>query len=288
LAIDARTVKDLRDRTGAGMMECKKALEDAAGDLEKASELLRARGLAKAAKKAGRETKEGLIFSRIAEGAKAGSLLELSCETDFVANNENFRTLGADLVGLLLAGRANGPVSEFGDEIGERVQALIARLGENVQIRRAARFAAADGHGAIFSYVHAGDKIGVLLELAADKDAALTSDAFRGLGKELCMQVAALGPRFISDEELPKDQRERQLTVFRDEAIRLGKPANVAEKIAAGRLSKELEAVCLLDQAYIRDEAVKVKDLVAREGQKASAKLTVRRFVRYQIGETLD
>jgi elongation factor Ts len=257
-------VKELRDKTGAGMMDCKKALSEAAGDMEAALEHLRKAGIAKAAKKASRSAKEGLIFINIADGA--ASAVEALCETDFVAKNEKFvafaNRVAAEAVGMDVDGDVSEALNaQFKDELTE----MVAKIGENQQLRRAIRWQGAK-YG---SYLHMGGKIGVLVEVEGDADETLMND--------ICMHIAAFSPRFVDQDEITPEviEKEKEIAAAQVE----GKPANIIDKIVMGKINKWYSEVCLMKQPWLRDD----KSCLA----KIAPNLKVKRFIRWAVGEEL-
>ena len=287
--ITAAKVKELRERTGSGMMDCKKALAETDGDMEKAIDYLREKGLAKAAKKAERTASDGRVFYVISNDGKLGVMIELNSETDFVAKTDEFNDLGNKITAHLAAkSYADVPallesVHESGSTINDLVTAIIAKLGENIVLKRFARFDAQNGKA--FCYIHSNYKVGALVELNAEDQAVLAKDEFAELGHELCMQIAAAAPQFLVSEDVPEDVLEREKAVYRQQLLDEGKPADKIEKIIPGKLRKYFETVCLLEQEYIRDTDKKVKQLIDEAGKKLGTKITVRRFERFAIGE---
>ncbi|MBQ7576929.1 MAG: elongation factor Ts [Synergistaceae bacterium] len=287
--ITAAKVKELRERTGSGMMDCKKALAETNGDMEKAIDYLREKGLAKAAKKAERNASDGRIFHIVSPDGKLGVMIELNSETDFVAKTDEFNGLGnnitthlfnkafADTESLLAS------VHESGSTINELITAIIAKLGENIVLKRFARFDVADGRA--FCYIHSNYKVGALLELESADKSKLDSPEFAELGHEICMQIAAANPLYLVSEDVPEDVLEREKAVYRQQLLDEGKPADKIEKIIPGKLRKYFETACLLEQEYIRDSDKKIKDLLAEVGKKLGTKITVKRFARFAIGE---
>jgi elongation factor Ts len=289
VAISAQTVKDLRDRTGAGMMDCKKALSESGGNLEAAVTYLREKGLAGASKKAGRVTAEGLVDCFATSDATAAAILELNCETDFVAKNDQFRRLLSEFGAAILAqpGSAEGTGDDVGGlklsgggSIEDAVKAAIASIGENVSLRRFLRLRSTNG--AIGSYVHAGGKIGVLVSVAG----ATSSDD--ELLRSLAMQVAAAFPRFVRRDEVDSAEIAKEREIFRGQAAQSGKPAQVIEKIVDGKIEKFYRDVCLMEQEYVRDPQLTIDKLLAQASTASGRKLTVERFVRYQLGEGIE
>jgi len=288
MSIDAKVVKDLRDRTGAGMMDCKKALAEVDGDLERATALLREKGLAGAAKKSGRIAADGLIGIFAAEDGKSAVMLELNCETDFVAKTDKFH----DLLATVGAALAAAPAGEGGpeDAAGLRVagggtienllKESIANIGENIGLRRYVRYVSGDG--VVGHYLHAGGKIGVLVELAGGD--ARHAD----LAKALAMQAAAAFPRWVSRSEVPEAELNTEREIFKQQAISSGKPEKIVGKIVDGKIEKFYGETCLMEQEYVRDSDLTITKLVAQAGKETATTLSVPRFARYQLGEGIE
>ncbi len=308
--INAKLVKQLRDKTGAGMMECKRALEESGGDMEQAEVILRKRGLAGAVKKEGRSTKQGLITSHIAPNAKSGVLLEVNCESDFVARTEDFQSLAADVAAHIAETkpkavrvedvteqeRANFKAHEALYEqkltkdqnttIADLVKSKIAKLGENINI---SRFVVYDvnGTGVIGSYVHTGSQIGVLLEMHAP-DQVTGKDEFKPLLRDVAMQVAAANPQCVGRDQVAPGVLNKEKEIQRDRARNEGKPEKMLDKIVEGRLSKFYEEICLLEQPFIRENSISVAELLKTASGKLGGDISVARFVRYKVGDTGD
>jgi elongation factor Ts len=292
-------VKTLRERTGAGIMECKRALEKAGGDLDHAVQTLREEGAAKADKKIGRAAGEGLVGVCVAPGGDVGALVELNCETDFVARTDRFAALAAGLAEQLCAEGTPPDLSAFldrpawrgpgGQTVGQLVKEAIAALGENIVLRRADRLALDTGApgGLVAAYLHAGGKIGVLVELAAGSAAAAGRPEVAGIARDLAMQVAAMSPRWVRREEVPAEVLEGERAILRAQPDLQGKPPGVQEKMVQGRLHKFYGEACLLDQVFIKDDARKatVGDVLKATGKAVGADLSVRRFCRFKVGE---
>lgn len=278
--ISAAQVKALRDRTGAGMMDCKKALSEAGGDVTRAQELLRERGLVKARGKVGRATSEGTVAVSLSDDGRSGVLLELNCETDFVAKTEEFRSLAQALADLA-RGKGAPDVEALlslpfdKGKVSDRVTEAIAKLGENIRVRRLARLDGGPG-ALVGSYVHAGGKIASLVEVQADDP---SRPEVRQLAKNLCMHVTALQPLAVSREDLPADEVERERVVLRKQAESEGKPPQVAEKIVEGRLRKYFGEVVLLEQPLVMDPEKRVEAVAKEAGARVLA------FRRLQLGE---
>ena len=285
MAITADMVKTLREKTGAGMMECKAALTEAGGNMDQATDILRKRGLAQAAKRAGRATGEGLIGSHVSADQRAGVLVEVKCESDFVARTPDFQALIKDVADdIARAGDAASPawLADPAGPVQARVKAAIAKLGENIGVDRFVRLSG----DLVAVYIHLGGKLGVLVELAGAGGAAAQHEAVQTLAKELAMQVAAAAPQYASREEVPADVLEHERSIFRAQLEGQNKPANVIDKIIEGKLGAFYQQVVLPDQASIRDPKVSVSQLVANASKASGAALSVRRFARLKVGET--
>jgi elongation factor Ts len=286
--ITADQVKKLREQTGAGMMECKTALTEADGNFEQANTILRTRGLASAAKKAGRTASEGLIGSRVTPDHAAGTLVEVNCESDFVARTPDFQELVQNVLDEIdAAGDAaneawlkdpNGPIQKL-------VAAKIAKLGENMAIPRFVRYA---GQGYVGQYIHLGGKIGVQVELSGVTPAISERDEFATLVKEIAMQIAALSPVYVTREAVPADVLDKEKGIYRAQMENSGKPANVLDKIIEGKLGSFYSQVVLPDQASIRDPKLAVKDVIASANKALGSSVAVTRFVRLRVGESVS
>lgn len=287
--ISASLVKELREKTNVGMMDCKAALVEAGGDLEAAEDILRKKGIAKAGKKADREAKEGLITVVIREDGGVGVLLEVNCETDFVAKNDNFRAFTDELAGILLATEvedAAGFLSSAhpsGGTVEDVVKEKIAEIGENILIRRLARFETG-ANGRLASYIHMQGRVGVLLELEAGKGSdSFNADGVAEVVKDITLHIAAANPSCVRREELDPAlvAKEREIAA---EQVK-GKPENVIEKIVDGKMGKFYAQVCLLEQGFIKDTDKTVGQLLEETGAKVGDSFTVTRFKRLGIGQ---
>lgn len=290
-AITAQLIKTLRDKTNAGMMDCKAALTESGGDLEEAEIILRKKGITGADKKAGRATSEGVISSRIDADAKNGVLVQVSCETDFVAKNENFQSFVDGLVNHVAEGEAAGSVDELlaqkyvGDDsmtVEEVVKSKIGELGENMALSRFERFEL-DGEGVIASYIHPPGKVGVLLEAGCTKADTASNEKFREVVKDIALHIAAAQPLCVSRDEVPADKVESEKEIYREQVK--GKPENIIDKIVEGKLDKYYASMALLEQGFIKDPDKSVNDLLAAAGKEVGDELSVRRFARFAIGE---
>lgn len=278
--IKASDVQKLRQTTGAGLMDCKRALADAAGDMEKAISLLRERGIAKSSKRADRTAGEGLVESWISADQKEGILFEMNCETDFVARNEEFVGLTKKFIGLI----KDNPSWTSVDQLPkEEVLALSGKIGEKIEARRFARYKTANG--AIAIYIHAGSKLGVMVQIDSKK-AGSASDIVATTAKELAIQVAGAMPNYIRRDEVPAEILEREKEITKKQMEGQNKPAEILEKIATGKLSQFFAAQCLLEQPYVRDPAGKtsIQQLVDEAAKKEGTELTVVKFARFRVG----
>ena len=285
MAISAADVKKLRDQTGAGMMDCKAALEEAKGNVEEATTVLRKKGLASAAKKAGRATSEGLIGQRLSADRSAGTLVQVNCESDFVARTDDFQQLIADVLDAIDKAGDEATEAWLQDPSGPvqlRVAASIGKLGENMGVPRFVRYA---GQGHVGQYIHMGGKIGVQVEFGGVTPAIASSDAFRTLVKEIAMQVAAASPAYTSRSAVPTAALEKEKAIYRAQMENAGKPANVIDKIVDGKLGSFYSQVVLPDQPSIRDPKMTVAQVLAAAAKDLGAPVTVTRFARLKVGD---
>ena len=284
--ITAAIVKELRERTGAGMMDCKKALVATEGDMEKAIDFLREKGLSQAAKKAGRVAAEGAVVAYVTDDGKTGAIVEVNCETDFVGKNENFQALAKSIAELIVKTNPADVdtllASELdGKAVKDVVTEAIAKIGENISVRRFVRYESAEGQvysyesaeGQVYSYIHGGGKIGVLVDMKG-------GDA--ELGKDVAMQVAAANPQFLNRNEVPASELEHEKEILTEQARNEGKPENIIAKMVIGRINKYYKEVCLVDQEFIRDGDLTISKLLK------SKNADVARFARFQLGEGIE
>jgi len=285
MAITADMVKKLRDQTGAGMMECKNALAEANGDFDEANTILRKRGLASAAKKAGRTASEGLIANAVAADHSWGILAEVNCESDFVARTPDFRQLMQDVLAEIekAGGAANDAwLKDPQGPIVKRVAPVIAKLGENMAVSRFVRYA---GQGYVGQYIHQGGKLGVMVEIGGVTPAIAKRDEFQTLVKELAMQIAAANPTYTARERVPADVLEKEKAIYRAQMENSGKPANVLDKIVEGKLGSFYKQVVLPDQESIRDPKMTVKQVIDAASKALGGVVTVTGFARLKVGE---
>jgi elongation factor Ts len=285
MAIVAADVKKLRDQTGAGMMDCKAALEEARGNFDDATTILRKKGLASAAKKAGRVTSEGLIGHKVSPDHSNGVLVEVNCETDFVARTDDFQQLIADVIAAIEKAGDGATESWLADPHGPiqlRVAAAIGKLGENMAVPRFVRYAQ---HGYVGQYIHVGGKIGVQVEFSGATPAIAEREEFSTLVKEIAMQVAAATPTYVSRSVVPADALEKEKSIYRAQMENSGKPANVIDKIVEGKLGSYFTQVVLPDQPSIRDPKMTVAQVIAAANRTLGTEVSVTRFARLKVGE---
>ena len=295
MAVTASMVKELREMTGAGMMDCKKALSATDGDFDKAIEFLREKGLATAEKKAGRIAAEGLVATTIKDGDKVAAIVEVNAETDFVAKNEVFQTFVKEVVEQA-ANTDAADIDAFKAEkwaldtsmtVDEKLAAMIAKIGENMNIRRFEKIVSEDG--IVVSYIHAAGKIGVLVEAKTENNDERVKEAL----KNVAMQVAALNPKYVSTDDVPEECKEHEKEILiaqaKNDPKNANKPENIIEKMITGRLAKELKEICLLEQEYVKAEnketVAKYLEMVSKE---VGTPVELKRFVRFETGEGLE
>ncbi len=276
--VTAAQVKELREKTGAGMMDCKKVLTETDGDMEKAMELLRERGIAKAAKKSDRIAAEGIVDCYISEDGKVGAIVEVNAETDFVAKNEEFKNFVMDIAKQVanknpkdveeLLGQES--IAESGKTVKEVLINKVATIGENMNIRRFERF---ETTGLVEKYIHGDGKIAVLVDLE-------TGDA--SVAKDICMQIAAAKPEYLDKDSVPQERIDKEMEILKAQAMNEGKPAEIAEKMVKGRIGKFYREICLLDQDFVKDSDKKVLDILKEKNAK------IVRFARFEKGEGIE
>ena len=284
--ITAQAVKELREMTNCGMMDCKKALSDADGDMEKAVELLREKGLAKAAKKAGRIASEGLVEAYVSEDGKVASLVEVNSETDFVAKNADFQSFVKNIAKIVAETNPSDvddlKTKSYGDgmNVEEALRDKILTIGENMNIRRFARF-----EGAVVTYIHGGGRIGVAALF--DTDVA-DNPAFAETAKDVALQIAAAAPAYLDKDAVPADVIEKEKEILRAQALNEGKPEAIVDKMVMGRISKYYKENCLVDQEFVKDPDMSVSKMLEAKGKEMGGKITVKDYVRFEKGEGLE
>ena len=287
MAVTAALVKELRERTGAGMMDCKKALVETDGDIEKAIDYLREKGIMKAQKKAGRIAAEGLVRVAFGEGNKTASIVEVNSETDFVAKNEEFIEFVEDLAKEVLV-KGNMPMEQFMAEpfgegtVQETLTAKVAKIGENLSIRR---FAKVEEDGVVYvGYTHGGGRIGVIVGIKTDAAA----DEITAVGKDVAMQVASMNPKFVNEDGVDPEYLENEKKILTEQVLNEGKKPEMVERIVAGKIKKELKEVCLLDQPFVKDGDVSVQQYVANAAKEIGKDMEVVSMIRYEVGEGIE
>jgi elongation factor Ts len=287
--ISATAVKELRDKTNAGMMDCKKVLTETNGDLDAAIKLLRERGIAKAGAKADRAANEGIISARVSADGTSGLLLEINCETDFVSKNENFQSFVNSIADAVAASDAADhsaalAVNLSGHSIDESVKAKVVELGENLQFRKYVRFNTEAG-GVIASYIHPPGKVGVLIEVGTTNAATAGSDSFKELVRDLTLHIAACAPKGLSRDDIPAAIVDAERDIFRARLADSGKPENIIENILKGQVNKFFAESCFLEQPFVKDDKQTVTQLLEAKGKEIGDTLSVKRFVRFGLGE---
>lgn len=288
--ITAKMVKELREATGAGMMECKKALTEAEGVFEKAVDVLRTHGLAKAAKKAGRATNEGRVNVAVCKNdARKGAVVEINCETDFVALTDKFQDY-CDTFTRAVVHNDPATVDELleseyeGEKVGDTLTEAIHIIGENMQISNFKRLEI-EGTGALVPYIHMNGRIGVLVGFTFGNEATATDERFLAMGKDVAMQIAATNPVSLDKDSVPEDIREHEFEIYKAQAAESGKPENIQEKIATGRLEKFYKESCLTEQAFVKNPDQNVTDYVNEVAKKLGGTIKVTGFKRFMLGE---
>ncbi|MBG87592.1 MAG: translation elongation factor Ts [Verrucomicrobiales bacterium] len=272
--ITASAVKELRQRTGVGMMDCKKALTEADGDIDAAIDILRKKGAAKAVKKGDRDANEGLIAQNISGDSKSGVLVEVNCETDFVAKNDDFK------------GYCDGVAKSLNDspetDLEEGRIAAVQKMGENIKISRSDRWQV-DGEGALASYIHTGGKVGVLVEVGTGKGDTPGSDAFKQLVRDITLQIAAASPQSVDRDGLDTAELDKEKEIIREQMK--DKPEKALEGIIRGKMEKHFQTCCLIDQGFVKQNGdISVKEHIANVAKEVDDEISVRRFLRYQVG----
>lgn len=288
MAFTAQDVKALREKTGCGMMDCKKALSQADGDMEAAVDFLREQGLAKQAKKSGRIAAEGVAYAIANDEGNIGVVIEVNAETDFVAKNDDFQAFVKTCALTVMEQNpadveALSACKAFGDEktIAELLQEKVLTIGENIKIRRFVRY-----EGTVATYIHAGGRIGVMVKFDTDVDTK--TDAFFAYGKDIAMQIAAVNPGFLNEASVPAETIEHEKKILTEQVINEGKPAQIAEKIVMGKIGKFYKENCLVDQPFVKEPDLTVKKYTENTGKQLGGKIEIVDFVRFEKGEGLE
>ncbi len=274
--ITASQVKELRDATNVSMMDCKRALQEAEGDMAKAVKLLRERGMAVAAKKSSRVAKNGKIASKVSEDGKTGIMIEVNCETDFVTRNEIFQTFVTDMTDQAM--KIDGDVAAT---VKDEITTAIAEIGENIVLRKSERFVAEKG--AVASYIHMGGTVGVLVEFGLEKDETATNADFQALGLDICLHVAAANPMSLDRDGIPANLVEDEKALFAKQVE--GKPENIIENILKGKLNKFYSQNTLLEQGFVKEDKMSITALLEAKSKELGDTITIKRYVRWQLGE---
>jgi elongation factor Ts len=281
--ISASLVKELRDKTGAGMADCKKALVEANGDMNSAIEILRKKGAASAAKRADKTANEGIVAARLSDDKKVAAIVEINCETDFVARNAEFESFVNKVADALLISNVSNleelmKISIGNDTIEGLYNEILAKFSEKIEIRRFEKW---ESNGTLASYIHAGSKLGVLLEIDA---ANLNNEAY-SLLRDITMQIAAMNPQFISRNDVDNTTLEKEIEIYKQQALDSGKKPDIAEKIAQGRLEKFYAENCLVEQAFVKDPNMTVTDVLKKISELSGREVSIKRFLRFALGE---
>lgn len=288
MAITASAVQELRKITNAGMMACKKALTETDGDMDAAVKLLREKGIVKSAGRSDRETSEGLIAAHVSESGDSGLLAEVNCETDFVAKNEGFGAFVSDITKTIAQSDANDAEAAvalpYGDgTIQDALGAKFSELGEVIKVKRITRYNA-EGNGAVSSYIHMGGKVGVLLELSAEKPETKDSAVFKELSRDVCLHIAALNPAGLTRDDIDASTIEEENEINRKQLEAEGKPADIIDKILIGKINKYFAESCLVDQAFVKDDKVSVKQHIAAQSKELGDNISIVRYARFNVG----
>ena len=277
MAITASMVKELRDATSVGMMDCKKALQETDGDFDAAVKILRERGAAVAAKRASKEANEGIVAAIVADDAQNAAMIEVNCETDFVARNDDFQAFVVELTTEALNHESDTMAEAIADQITDK----ISSIGEKLQLRRNVKWTV-EGTGSITSYIHMGGKVGVLIELGFDNADTASNPVFKELAKDLTLHVAAAAPQYLTRDEVPAELIEGEQDIFRKQLE--GKPENMIENILKGKTNKFFSQICFVEQGFVKEDKVSITDFVAEKSKEIGDTISIKRYVRYQLG----
>lgn len=291
MSISASLVKELREKTNAGMMDCKKALEENKGDFEAAIEWLRKKGLSSAAKKAGRIAAEGLVFAQVQ--GRTGVLVEINSETDFVARNENFKVFVKDVADHVLSSKASGDLltqaytKNPSLKMEEFLRDVVAKIGENIVIRRTQKYELT-GEGMVHTYIHGEGKIGVLIEVNANSAAASQQPEFKTFVQDVALHIAAMNPMAITSAEIPSEVVSKEKEILKAKNLEQGKKPEMIDKIVEGQIRKFLSENCLVEQAFVKNPDLKLSDYQKEVAKKIGTEITIKRFHRYELGEGIE
>jgi elongation factor Ts len=286
MGISAKQVKELRDKTGAGMMDCKKALTEADGDFEKAVELLRKKGASVAAKRSERTANEGVVKTAVLDEGKTGIILEVNCETDFVASSDDFTNFAQDVLDVVEEKRPANieelmSLKKDGKLISDSLTEIMGKIGEKIEV---SRFVVDEGDDSLFvDYVHHGAKLGVLVK--SNNVKSVDSEKLSAILKDIAMQAAAMKPLYVSRDEVPEEDIDKEKEIYREVAKKEGKPENILDKIAEGKLNKYFQEICLLEQAFIKDNTKTVGDIIAEFNKENSSDVKLSKFYRFHLSD---
>ena len=296
MEISSKQVKELRDLTSCGIMDCKKALIEAEGDVEKAKDWLREKGMAKAEKKASRVAAEGVVASVISDDMKTGAIVEVNIETDFAAATDKFKSFVEDIKTQIMtvkpadidALKASAMYNDSSKTVELATKEAIADIGENTSVRRFALYEV-NGNGAITSYIHMGGKVGVLVEFSVSDDSVIKTDAFQTMAKNIGMQIAASNPSWVAESEVPQAALDRETEIIKNKALEEGKPAQIIEtRIVPGQIKNFYKLNVLLDQEYVKDEDKTIAQYIDAESKAMGVEISVARFTRYGLGDGIE
>ncbi len=287
MEITAKIVKELRDITNAGMMACKKALKETKGDLDAAVKLLREKGIVKSASRADRETSEGIVASQVSKCGCKGVIVKVNCETDFVAKNDNFQNFVSEITETIFNSdvtdaEAATSLSHGDATIQDALGAKFAELGEVIKIKELTRYTR-EGNGGVSTYIHAGGKVGVLLELSTEKEETAKSDTFAELSRDICLHIAASNPAGLTRDDIDASIIEEENAINRKKLEDAGKPAQIIDKILTGQINKFFSESCLVDQAFVKDPDLSIQQLLEAKGKELGDTITIKRFTRFAI-----
>ena len=285
MAINAQEVKELREKTGAGFMDCKKALEETNGNFEEAIKYLKEKGLADAQKRSGREAKEGLITIKSSGDGSKILMVEVNCETDFVSRTDKFKVFVDEIASIILQ-KGISTVDELDNEIETKVKEAAGSFGENIVVKRIERFRKSDPDKSYFhSYIHLDGKVGVIVELIVDPPNIKTDEKFMDFAKNVSLQIASMNPVSISRDDIPENILEEQRDIFVKQAKESGKPEKIINKIVDGRMNKFFAENCLLEQKYVKDNDITIKDYKEKIEKEFNCRIEIKRFARFKLGE---
>ena len=277
MSITTSMIKDLRDATSLGIADCKKALEETNGDFDEAVKILREKGAAVAAKRASKDANEGKIESIITDDLQQAAMIEVNCETDFVTRNEDFQSF----VSELREDSINHVCDTMSDAVASKMEEKMAQIGEKISLRRNVKWIV-EGTGAISSYIHMGGTVGVLIELSFNKAETISNPVFNELAKDLTLHVAAAAPEYLTRDDVPSDQVDSEKDIFRKQLV--GKPDNIIDNILNGKINKYFSQICFLEQGFVKEEKLSIKNLISEKNKLIEDEITVKRYVRYQLG----